>query len=112
MHALAPTMPADLRAILASLGMTPQGERPRSERVLERVLDLNRCVALGGVLDQPLDTDALDPEERVALAQAELARLRLFEERLLGALRELRAQIDQRFDAARAGKRGVPDAAA
>jgi hypothetical protein len=112
MHAQAPTMPADLRAILASLGVEPQGERPRSERVLERLLDLNRCVALGSVLDEPPSMDAAEPAERAALAEAELARLRVFEQRMLVALRDLRARIDARFDAALAGARGVPDAAA
>ncbi len=112
MHALAPTMPADLRALLESLGVKAQGERPRSERVLERLLDLNRCVALGGVLDEPLRAEATPRGERLALEHAQLARLRLLEAKLLTSLRDLREQIDQRFENARSGMRGAPDAAA
>ncbi|HEX7478135.1 MAG TPA: hypothetical protein VF331_10040 [Polyangiales bacterium] len=105
-------MPADLRALLKSLGAKAQGEGPRSERVLERLLDLERCVALGDVLDQPLRSQALEPGLRRALEEAQLARLRLVEAKLLASLRDLRAQIDRRFEHAFSGGRSAPDAAA
>lgn len=110
MHALAPTMPADLRALLDSLGVNAQVERPRSERVLERLLDLKRCVALGGVLDDALRIGVPLCGEPPALEEAQLARLRLLESSLLGTLRDLRAQIDARFENAISGLRGAPDA--
>jgi hypothetical protein len=112
MHALAPTMPADLRALLESLGATAQGERPRSERVLERLLDLKRCVTLGGVLDEPVYADTTPLDSRLALEEAQLARLRLIEGKLLACLRDLRAQIDRRFENALSGLRSAPDAEA
>jgi hypothetical protein len=119
MHALAPTMPADVRALLESLGVKAQGERPRSERVLERLLDLNRCVALGNVLDQPRRATNATPApgqppslEPLAHDEAQLARLRLLEGRLLTSLRDLRGQIDQRFESATSGARVAPDAEA
>lgn len=113
MHALAPTMPADLRALFDSLGVTAHGERPRSERVLERLLDLNRSVALSGVLDQPLRAEALDADQRLGLHEAQLARLRLLDSKLVAGLRDLREQVDRRFAHMTLQQaHGTPDAAA
>ena len=113
MHALAPTMPADLRALFESLGVTAQGERPRSERVLERLLDLNRSVALSSALDQPLRAEVLDTEQRLGQQEAQLARLRLLDATLVANLRDLREQIDRRFEHVLSpDAHGAPDAAA
>jgi hypothetical protein len=109
MHALAPTMPADLQALFQSLGIEARGERPRSERVLERLLDLQRCVNLGGVLDAPQPAESIEP---LSLEQPELARVRLLEGKLLAGWREMRVRIDQRFESAFAGINAAPDAVA
>lgn len=93
MHALAPTMPADLRALFESLGLTAQGERPHGERLLERLLDLKRCVELGRVLDAPQPAESIGPEQ----LEQQVVRMRLLQGNLLAALRDTRVEIDQRF---------------
>jgi len=109
MHALAQSAPADLAALCETLALPSSRTRLRPERVLERLVDLPRAVALGAVLDfhERGSLPPLRPEAR----EAELARLGLFEERLVRGLGELRAQVDRQLSGAGRGTRALPDAA-
>ncbi|MGD8859101.1 MAG: hypothetical protein PVI30_03760 [Myxococcales bacterium] len=113
MHALAPSTPTDLRALLGEMGLEAESGLQGPDRTLERILDLPRCVALSAVLDRhpaatptpPLDTDARD----AALSRL---RLRLLEADLVAKLASTRQQIARRFAGALSGLRPAPDAAA
>jgi hypothetical protein len=109
MHALAQSAPADLAALCETLALPSSRTRLRPERVLERLVDLPRAVALGAVLDFH-DRGSL-PEVSPEGREAELARLGLFEERLVRCLGELRAQVDRQLVGAGRGSRALPDAA-
>jgi hypothetical protein len=109
MHALAQSAPADLAALCETLALPAERARLRPERVLERLVDLSRAVALGAVLD--FHERGAPPAPGAEARQAELARLGLFEERLVRRLGELRAQLDRQFANANRGARPLPDAA-
>lgn len=109
MHALAQSAPADLAALCETLALPSTRARLRPERVLERLVDLPRAVALGAVLD--FHERAAPPELAPEAREAELARLGLFEERLVRSLGELRAQLDRQLSGAGRGARALPDAA-
>lgn len=110
MHALAQSVPGDLTAPCEALALPAVQPSLRPERVLERLLDLPRSVALGAVLDyceQSAPPTPLPPEQR----EAELAMLGLFEARLVRRLGELRAQLEKQLSPAARGGRTLPTAA-
>jgi hypothetical protein len=109
MHALAPSTPTDLRALLGEMGLEAESGLQSPDRTLERILDLPRCVALSAVLDRH---PAPAPTPTAEAREAALSRLRLLEADLVGKLSAVRQQIARRFAGALSGLRPAPDAAA
>lgn len=107
MHALAPSVPADVRALLDSLGIEapvstgPNGQQRSPERVLGQALSLPEAVGLADALSQPSSRwDEQAKLDRAALLKQTEQRLTL-----------LRQRVARSYAEAFAGKNALPDAA-
>ncbi len=106
MPALAPSVPADVRALLDSLGIevpVSNGAHGmhRSERVLGQALSLPETVHLVDALDHAIP----QPDRRATTHWQEL------QTQAAPRLAAMRTRIDRSYAEALAGKNGLPDAA-